>query len=208
MQIAPNRTTHNATNTLPTIVYAFDGNEIRTVLINDDPWFIAKDVAEALGYSDTDAAIRKHCRNAMTCPDESTGQVRHMKIIPERDVYRLIFSSRLPSAERFEDWVVTEVLPSIRKRGMYIMGQQKIRTELLDALAENIREKALPALREFDRLTEHDHWLACKNPERYNRLCQLAIDRVALDYDLPRSVMEAIALTGLRAITEQHMEVA
>ncbi len=77
-----------------------------------------------------------------------------MRIIPERDVYRLIFNSRLQSAERFEDWVVTEVLPSIRKRGMYIMGQQKIRTELLDALAENIREKALPALREFDRLTE------------------------------------------------------
>ncbi len=66
MQIAPKVTTHNATNTLPTVVYAFDGNEIRTVLINDDPWFIAKDVAEALGYSDTDAAIRKHCRNAMT----------------------------------------------------------------------------------------------------------------------------------------------
>ncbi len=208
MQITPKLTIHNASDALPTAVYAFDGNEIRTVLINDDPWFMAKDVAEALGYSDTDAAIRKHCRNAMTCPDESTGQVRHVKIIPERDVYRLIFSSRLPSAERFEDWVVTEVLPSIRQRGMYIVGQQKIRTELLDALAENIREKALPALREFDRLTEHDHWLACKNPEKYKRLCQLAIDRVALDYDLPRSVVEAIALTGLRAITEQHLEVA
>jgi len=208
MQITPKHTAHNATNTLPTVAYAFDGNEIRTVFFNDDPWFIAKDVAEALGYTDTDQAIRKHCKAAITSPVESTGQVRHMRIIPERDVYRLIFNSRLQSAERFEDWVVTEVLPSIRKRGMYIMGQQKIRTELLDALAENIREKALPALREFDRLTEHDHWLACKNPEKYKRLCQLAIDRVALDFDLPRSVMEAIALTGLRAITEQHLEVA
>lgn len=208
MRSARKRTIHHITDTLPPVVYAFDGNEIRTVLINDNPWFIAKDVAEALGYSDTNAAIRKHCRNATTCPDESTGQVRHMKIIPERDVYRLIFSSRLPSAERFEDWVVTEVLPSIRKRGMYIMGQQRIRTEFLDALAENIREKALPALREFDRLTEHDHWLAYKNPDKYKRLCQLAIDRIALDFDLPRSVMEAIALTGLTAITEQRMEVA
>lgn len=208
MQITPEHTAHNATNTLPTVAYAFDGNEIRTVFFNDDPWFIAKDVAEALGYTDTDQAIRKHCKAAITSPVESTGQMRHMRIIPERDVYRLIFNSRRQSAARFEDWVVTEVLPSIRKRGMYIMGQQKIRTELLDALAENIREKALPALREFDRLTEHDHWLACKNPEKYKRLCQLAIDGVALDYDLPRSVMEAIALTGLRAITEQHLEVA
>ncbi|QQU71205.1 hypothetical protein I6I45_27235 [Pseudomonas fluorescens] len=67
---------------------------------------------------------------------------------PTPCVYRLILNSRLQSAERFEEWVVAEVLPSIRKRGMFIMGQQKIRTELLDALAENIREKALPALRE------------------------------------------------------------
>ena len=208
MQIIPRNTAHNATNTLPTVAYAFNGSEIRTVFFNGEPWFIAKDVAEALGYTDTDQAIRKHCKATITLPVESTGQVRHMRIIPERDVYRLILNSRLQSAERFEEWVVAEVLPSIRKRGMFIMGQQKIRTELLDALAENIREKALPALREFDRLTEHDYWLACKNPEKYKRLCQLAIDRVALDYDLPRSVMEAMALTGLRAITEQHLEAA
>lgn len=201
-------TAHNATNTLPTVAYAFDGNEIRTVFFDSDSWFIAKDVAEALGYADTDQAIRKHCKAAITSPVESTGQVRHMRIIPERDVYRLIFNSRLQSAERFEEWVVAEVLPSIRKRGMFIMGQQKIRTELLDALAENIREKALPALREFDRLTEHDHWLAYKKPDKYKSLCQLAIDRIALDFDLPRSVMEAIALTGLTAISEQRMEVA
>lgn len=208
MQITPKNTAHNASNTLPTVAYAFDGSEIRTVFFNGDPWFIAKDVAEALGYTDTDQAIRKHCKAAITSPVESTGQMRHMRIIPERDVYRLIFNSRLQSAERFEEWVVAEVLPSIRKRGMFIIGQQKIRTELLDSLAENIREKALPALQKFDRLTEHDHWLACKNPQKYKRLCQLAIDRVALDYDLPRSVMEAMALTGLRAITEQHWEVA
>lgn len=208
MQIIPRNTAHNATNTLPTVAYAFNGSEIRTVFFNGEPWFIAKDVAEALGYTDTDQAIRKHCKAAITLPVESTGQVRHMRIIPERDLYRLIFNSRLQSAERFEEWVVAEVLPSIRKRGMFIMGQQKIRTELLDALAENIREKALPALREFDRLTEHDHWLAYKNPDKYKRLCQLAIDRIALDFDLPRSVMEAIALTGLTAITEQRMAVA
>lgn len=208
MQIIPRNTAHNATNTLPTVAYAFNGSEIRTVFFNGEPWFIAKDVAEALGYTDTDQAIRKHCKAAITLPVESTGQVRHMRIIPERDLYRLIFNSRLQSAERFEEWVVAEVLPSIRKRGMFIMGQQKIRTELLDALAENIREKALPALREFDRLTEHDHWLAYKNPDKYKRLCQLAIDRIALDFDLPRFVMEAIALTGLTAITEQRMAVA
>jgi len=95
MQIAPKGTTHNATNTLLTIVYAFDGNEIRTVFFNDDPWFIAKDVAEALGYTDTDQAIRKHCKAAVTSPVESTGQVRHMRIIPERDVCKRPLSTVL-----------------------------------------------------------------------------------------------------------------
>ena len=70
-----------------------------------------------------------------------------------------------------------------------------------DALAENIREKALPALREFDRRTEHLHWLALNNPQEHERRYQLAVDEVALDYDLPRSLVEALTRHGMSVIT-------
>ncbi|MCQ8240543.1 BRO family protein [Acetobacteraceae bacterium KSS12] len=82
--------------------------------------FVARDVALLLGYQDTDQAIRSHCRAAVSCPVSGTGQVRAAKVIPERDVYRLIMRSRMPNAEAFEEWVVGEVLPSIRRDGGYM----------------------------------------------------------------------------------------
>lgn len=100
-------------------LFNFDGADVRVLTIDGEPWFVAKDVADLLGYSDTDQAVRKHCKAAQTCPVESTGQVRYMKTIPERDVYRLVMNSHLPAAEHFEEWVVSEVLPSIRKTGGY-----------------------------------------------------------------------------------------
>ena len=106
-------------NTSP-VPFAFGDHLVRIICGEDgEPWFVAKDVALVLGYSDTDQAIRTHCKAGSTYPVEMTGQVRHIKIIPERDVYRLIFRSRLPAAEHFEEWVVGEVLPSIRKTGSY-----------------------------------------------------------------------------------------
>lgn len=110
-------------------VFAETSKTIRTVTIGDDIMFIAKDVAEALDYKDTDQAIRKHCRKVNTSPVETTGQVRHLKTIPESDVYRLIMRSKLPSAEVFEDWVVEEVLPNLRKHGGYIVGQEALSEE-------------------------------------------------------------------------------
>lgn len=197
------RTVADKIPSLCTMSHFFDGQAIRCLLVDGDAWFVARDVASVLGYARPDQAVSTHCKAVTTSPLESGGQVRHMMIIPERDVYRLIFRSKRPEAERFEDWVVSEVLPSIRKRGMYIEGQQKVRAELLDALAENIREKALPALREYDRLAEHLHWIALKRPDEYRRRCQLAIDRVSLDFDLPRSLVEALTQQGLGAVAER-----
>lgn len=100
--------------------FNFNGADVR-VLIDDqgEPWFIAKDVADLLEYADTDKAIRSHCKAAKTYPVEMAGQVRHVKVIPERDVYRLVMRSQMPAAEQFEEWVVGEVLPSIRRTGSY-----------------------------------------------------------------------------------------
>ncbi|TDY23597.1 BRO family protein [Paraburkholderia sp. BL6665CI2N2] len=99
--------------------FVFDMNAVRVIVIDGEPWFVAKDVAEVLGYADTDKAIRAHCKAATTYPAEMAGQVRHIKLVSERDLYRLVFKSKLPAAERFEDWVVSRVLPSIRRTGSY-----------------------------------------------------------------------------------------
>ncbi|HEX9061116.1 MAG TPA: BRO family protein, partial [Clostridia bacterium] len=100
-----------------------DSKEVRTVDRNGEPWFIAKDVANILGYSDTDYAIRAHCKcvNLLKAGESSGLEIsnRGMQIIPERDIYRLVMRSKLPSAMKFEEWVVGDVLPSIRKNGNY-----------------------------------------------------------------------------------------
>ena len=99
--------------------------QIRVVDRDGVTWFVGKDVATALGYSDTVNAIKTHCRGvAIYHPiKDSLGREQDARIIPERDVYRLIMQSKLPSAERFEEWVVNEVIPSIRKHGAYLTPQ-------------------------------------------------------------------------------------
>ena len=93
--------------------------EVRTLSIEGEPWFVAKDVAEILGYTNTRKAILDHCKGGNETVLPSAGGNQIVKIIPERDVYRLIMRSKMPKAEQFEEWVVGEVLPSIRKTGSY-----------------------------------------------------------------------------------------
>ena len=92
---------------------------VRTVENNGKTYFVANDIAKALGYVETAKAIRTHCKGVSEMDTPSNGGIQRMKIIPEGDVYRLVIKSQLPSAERFESWVFDEVLPSIRKHGMY-----------------------------------------------------------------------------------------
>ncbi|WP_110949515.1 BRO-N domain-containing protein [Pseudomonas bohemica] len=100
--------------------FNFNGTDIRVITDEQgEPWFVAKDVADLLEYADTDQAVRTHCKAPKTYPVEMTGQVRHIKVIPERDVYRLVMRSKMPAAEAFEEWVVGDVLPTIRKTGSY-----------------------------------------------------------------------------------------
>lgn len=96
------------------------GVSIRVVDRNGEPWFVARDVALALGYVRTADAVREHCKGVGEMETPSTGGNQVMKIIPEADLYRLILKSKLPQAEAFQDWVVEVVLPSIRKHGAYM----------------------------------------------------------------------------------------
>lgn len=96
--------------------------EVRIIMNeSNEPLFCAKDVAAALGYSDTADATQRHCKSGKKVfqPHENGVGGVNMVYIPEKDVYRLIMRSNLPDAEKFQDWVCEEVLPSIRKHGIY-----------------------------------------------------------------------------------------
>ena len=95
--------------------------DIRTVEIDGEPWFVGKDVATALGYSDTSDALKRHVddEDKLTRCFTDSGQSREMYIINESGVYSLIFSSKLEKAKAFKRWVTSEVLPAIRRHGAY-----------------------------------------------------------------------------------------
>lgn len=114
------------------VPFEFDSMQVRVVVFDDSSsLFVARDVATALGYVDTTQAIRGNCKRAKSLKDigasggrpQQNQQLSELdpqtKLIPESDVYRLVMRSKLPSAERFQDWVVEEVLPSIRQTGNY-----------------------------------------------------------------------------------------
>ena len=111
--------------------------EVRTVTIDNEPWFVGKDVAAALGYSNTRDAISKHVheddKGVAKCDTPSGKQ--EMTVINESGLYALIFGSKLESAKRFKHWVTSEILPSIRKHGGYIAGQENMSDEQLLAKA-------------------------------------------------------------------------
>lgn len=98
---------------------------VRVVERDGEPWFVATDIAKALGYERPNDAIRSHCKkvNKFSYCDLQYENKRAanplINIIPETDVYRLIMRSNLPAAEQFQNWVVEEILPAIRKRGYY-----------------------------------------------------------------------------------------
>lgn len=105
--------------------------QVRTVTIEDKPYFVANDVAKALGYAETAKAIRTHCKGVSEMDIPSNGGIQKMKIITEGDIYRLIIKSQLPDAEKFESWVFDVVLPSVRKHGAY-MTAETLETALLN----------------------------------------------------------------------------
>lgn len=103
-------------------IFNFQGQQVRTVTINGEPYFVGKDVAEVLGYQRADNAIRNHVDDddKLTHQFSASGQKRNMTIINESGLYALILGSKLPQAKEFKRWVTSEVLPTIRKHGAYL----------------------------------------------------------------------------------------
>ncbi len=122
------------------IPFQFQSLTVRTVVIDDEVWWVGKDVAAALGYADPTNAIKQHCRGVVKRHPivDSLGRTQEARILAEPDVLRLIVGSSLPEAQRFERWVFEEVLPSLRKTGRYALPAAPA--------------TAIPAAREFTAL--------------------------------------------------------
>lgn len=133
-------------------IYHFHGQEVRTLTIDNEPWFVGKDVAEILGYSKSRNAIALHVdeEDALKQGIPTSGGIQEMIIINESGLYSLILSSKLPQAKEFKRWVTSEVLPQIRQQGAYVpenlsdeafialfTGQKKLKAKQLE-LAKDV----------------------------------------------------------------------
>lgn len=126
-----------------TIFHNDEFGEVRTLEINGEPWFIGKDMAEILGYADTNQAIRTHVdeEDTMTHPIISAGHLRNMTIINESGIYSLILRSSLPKAKAFKRWVTSVIIPSIRKNGMFAAEELLNNPEMLVQVASRLQEE-------------------------------------------------------------------
>ena len=159
---------------------------VRTVELDGEPWLVGKDVAQALGYSDTDQALRKHVdeedKKILTRQNDGlaggSGNAtfdipnRGMTIINESGLYSLVLSSKLPGAKKFRRWVTAEVLPAVRKHGAYMtphtLEQALLSPDFLLRLAQRLKEE-----QEGRRVAERDRALLAR---------ELAVQQPKIDY--------------------------
>lgn len=119
------------------IPFQFESRQIRTIDLDGQPMFSARDVALVLGYADPSYAYKTHCKSLKLLSSEESSELgwtnpnpRGEYVMPESDVFRLIVKSEKPEAERFERWLYDEVLPSIRKTGSYSLNTKPVRNDI------------------------------------------------------------------------------
>lgn len=124
-------------------LFNFENHEVRSLVINDEPWFVGKDVADVLGYSNSRKALNDHVdaedKEVLTSRNVTLKNIpnRGITVVNESGLYSLILSSKLPSAKKFKRWVTSEVLPALRKTGQYqvkeLSGQELMAKALIEA---------------------------------------------------------------------------
>ena len=132
------------------MIFNFKNNQVRTVQIDNDAWFVGKDVATILGYSQTAKAVRDHVDDddkGVSVLDTPGGQQR-MTLINESGVYSLVFGSNLPNAKEFKRWVTKEVLPEIRKTGSFNSPQSP---EEMLALTMNVTNRTVKRVESIEK---------------------------------------------------------
>lgn len=166
---------------------------LRCIEIDGEPWFVGKDVATALGYKDTSDALKKHVESEdkLTRRFADSGQNRQMWIINESGLYSLILSSKLESAKRFKRWVISEVLPCIRKHGGYVVGQENMPKEVLLA----------HAVLESQKIIEEN----AKEIAKLHNECSLLNDQVEHSQEIIDAFSKNITPSEKRAILNRLM---
>lgn len=165
--------------------------KIRTINEEDRVLFSGRDIASALGYANTKDALARHCKGVVKrYPLQTSGGIQQARFITEGDVYRLIISSKLPAAEQFETWVFDEVLPAIRKHGLYAISDVAENPEmLLTALQALIAEKKRGEQLEAQNLARAQLLLeASPKLSYYEKVLRapgaVAISKIAKDYGM------------------------
>lgn len=165
---------------------------IRTINHDRKVYFCGRDVATALGYKDPTNAMKQHCKGvAIHHPLPTAGGIQQVRFVTEGDLYRLIFSSKLPAAQAFEAWVVDEVLPTIRRHGVYAIDELLSNDEFLEQAIVQLRAERAKRLTAEQALLE-----AAPKVSYYDLVLQsaslLTTTEIAKDYGLSAKRMNAI----------------
>lgn len=165
---------------------------IRTITGGGQTLFCGKDVAVALGYSNTKDALTRHCKGVgKHYPLETAGGIQQVRFITEGDLYRLIISSKLPAALKFEAWVFDEVLPTIRRHGMYAYDELLADDEFLEHAIATLRAERVKRLAAEQALLE-----AAPKVSYYDLVLQsdslLTTTAIAKDYGLSAKKLNRI----------------
>ncbi|WP_144533504.1 BRO family protein [Bacillus pumilus] len=173
-------------------IFNYQDQEVRTVIQDGQPWFVAKDVAEILGYANTKDAISSHVdeedKTIIQRSEMTTFEIpnRGLTVINESGLYSLILSSKMPDAKKFKRWVTSEILPTIRQTGQY--GEPKVLTERegqiqsLELLLDNLKRSA-----EMEQQIN-------KHEKKILELNTKVDEQITLDHGEQRRVQKAIAI--------------
>ncbi|AYY65698.1 phage antirepressor [Staphylococcus hominis subsp. hominis] len=177
--------------------FNFEELPVRTINIDGEPYFVGKDVADILGYSNSRKALLDHVdeEDKLTSRIVTAGQNRNQTIINESGLYSLIFSSKLESAKRFKRWVTSEVLPAIRKHGIYATDnviEQTLRDPdyIINVLTEYKKEK------EYNLLLQQQVGELKPKADYYDQILKskklITVNAIAKDYGMSAQALNKI----------------
>lgn len=173
-------------------IFNFHGQEVRTVTVDNEPYFVGKDVADILGYQNGSRDVNRHVddEDKLKYRFGTSGQNREMTIINESGLYSLILSSKLPQAKDFKRWVTSEVLPTIRKHGMYAVDDLLDNPDMAIAAFQRLKEERQLRLQAQEEVAQKNQIIQELQPKAtyYDLILQseslVAISVIAKDYGM------------------------
>ncbi|WEA86290.1 phage antirepressor [Streptococcus anginosus] len=185
-------------------IFNFHGQEVRTVTVDNEPWFVGKDVADILGYSNSKNALNKHVdlddKQIIQRSQIATLDIpnRGLTIINESGLYSLILSSKLPQAKDFKRWVTSEVLPTIRKHGMYAVDDLLDNPDIAIATFQRLKEERQLRLQAQEEVAQKNQIIQELQPKAtyYDLILQseslVAISVIAKDYGMSAKKLNSL----------------